>query len=273
MPKKPTNPLDVALAQIVESRTRAMHARFRPVDPSLERPREVSARFISDVAGALEGPLGRTRLVSSRREVQVARGDLTFAYSFQSSSENTAGATIVLLPHAGVKSQTLRLWRRGKPWARVFGLEASLERADDGLFVGGMLGNFFWPRRYIALEIVDPTDREKLLKQVVEDIRGVDARLQCDLQDRASFFDYATRDDTDIECMADNACEYIAAHWGLDAVQQYIVRMLRGIPNGEDLVRNALTQLSADPDTREPSGWRLKGAVLFSLAHNLGPPF
>ncbi len=249
-----------------------MHARFRPVDPSLERPREVCAQFFSDVAAVLDGSLGKTRLLSSRREIQVSRGDLTYAYSFQSSSENSAGATIIVLPHADVKSQTLRVWRRGKPWARVYGHETSFKRADDGLFVDGMLGNFFWPRRYIALEIVDPADREKLLTRVVNDIRSIDARLQRDLQDRASFFDYATRDETDIECMADNACEYIAAHWGLDAVQQYIVRMVGRMPNGEDLFWNALTRLSADPATREPIGWRLKGAVLFSLAHNLRPP-
>jgi len=248
-----------------------MHARFRPVDPSLERPREVSAKFVAAVAEVLTNLPGDCRLISSRREVQVARGDLTYAYSFQSSSENVAGATIVLLPHAGVKSQTLRQWRRGKPWARAFGRETPLKRADDGLFVGGMLGNFFWPRRYIALEVADPANRDRLLKQVVDDIRSVDARLQRDLRDRDTFFDYATREDTDIECMADNACEYIAANWGLDAVGQYIDRMTRSVSNGQELFRRALAQLPNDPDSREPIGWRVRGAALFSLAHDLGP--
>ncbi len=250
-----------------------MGSRFRKADPSLEKPREVASQFVAGVAQALANLPGQTRLIPSRREVQVTRGDLTYAYSFQSSTSNTAGATIVVWPHAGVKSKTVRLWRRGKPWARFFGRETSLKRADDGLFVYGMLGNFFWPRRYITLEIIDPADRDTLLKQVADDIRKVDTRLQSDLKDREAFFDYAMRDDTDIECMTDYACEYIAAHWGLDAVQQYIDALTAKIPNGQEQFRTALSVLSADPRTREPLGWRITGAAQFSLSHKLGPQF
>jgi hypothetical protein len=250
-----------------------MHARFRSVDPSLERPREVAGNFVADVAEALANSADITRLIPSRREIQVKRDDLTYAYYFQSSSNNTAGATVVLLPHAVVRSQTLRLWRRGRPWARAFGRETSIKRPDDGLFVGGMLGNFFWPRRYIALEIVDPADREGLLKHIVEEIRGVDARLQPNLRNFDAFLAYATREDTDIECMADNACEYIAAHWGIDAVGQYVSALANSIPNGQDQFRKAFTILSADPNTGERIIWRVKYAVLFLLTHNLAPKF
>jgi hypothetical protein len=258
-----------AVRQHASAQMRAAQARFRPVDPSLEKPRDVTTWFVQSVAMSLSESLGPTKLVASRREVQVKRGDQTFCYRFQPSMNNTAGATIVLWPHAAVHSHTLRLWRRGKPWARTYGRSYSTVRTDDGCFVGAMLGNFFSPRRYISLEIVDPADRPALLKQVTEDCCTIDARLRRDLDGPETFFAYATRADTDIECAGDDACEYIAATLGIEAVRQYARAATMAIPDGDSVFRQHFAEVCANADTRASVGVRIDGIVRFFLAHKL----
>jgi hypothetical protein len=269
--KKEASPdlVQEAILQHASAQMRAARARFRPVDPSLEKPGDATTSFVQSVATSLSESLGPTKFVASRREVQIKRGDLTFCYPFMASANNTAGATIVLSPHAAVHSHALRLWRRGKPWARADARSYSMVRPDDGCFVGAMLGNFFWPRRYISLEIVDPADRPALLRQVTEDCCSIDARLRCDLNGPEAFFAYATREGTDIECPRNYACEYIAATLGIEAVRQYAGDVLGTVPDGKSVFRHHSAEVRSNANTRATVGFRIDGIVRFFLAHEL----
>jgi hypothetical protein len=264
---EPRDTLTAALAQTVESRLRASQLRFRATDPNLEKPKDVTEQFVRDAALRMQDAGQPSKLVTSRREIQITRGDLTFFISFQSSHNNTAGATIVLWPHMGVRSKALRFWRRDKPWATTYGFDTDLRRSDDGMFIGAMLGNFFWPRQYVALELIDPKNREPLLRQTLSQHIDVETRLRDALRDRESFLTYASSPKSDIECMSDNACEYVAATWGLSTVQDYVRRLLNAHELDPRAFANLMSEARRDPKTLKYLS--IHGAVRFFLAHDL----
>jgi hypothetical protein len=264
----PSDPFLEAVHDIADAQIRAAQVRFRPADPSAEKPSEVTKEFVERFAVALGDALGPTRLVASRREVLVERGDLSFFCRFQASTNNTAGATIVLWPHAGVQSASLKRWRRDKPWPVNHGKSHRAARPNDGVFIQAMLGNFFVPPRYIALELVEADKRQELLEGLVADCRAVDSRLQRDLDSREAFIAYASRADSELECSGDAACEYIAASWGMDAVKNYARRALTDAQVRATFDEH-LAEVSRNPDTRARPSFRLDRIARFFFAHRM----
>ena len=265
--KKPS-PLDVALSEVVRIRIAATGKRFSPTDPTLEKPKQVVEEFVAEFVVYLIARLGAGKFVKSRRAISISRGDLSFEYYFKSSSDNLAGVSIVLWPHAQVSSADLRRWRDDRlPHPGRSEFAKKWWQKNPGVLMYGMLGNFLVPHEYVSLELVDAQSRAAVRVSVTELILAIDRQIQFAISSLDNFVDYASAPVADIVCLGENACEYIAAQWGIEKVPVYVRRVVELNEGGLVRLEEYIASLRENAETNLPMN-QLAGCAKFIVNNN-----
>lgn len=272
-PEKPErNTVQHAVDHIADMQQRAAKVRFRPADPLLEKPSEVTRQFVVDFGKQVELALGPGKLVVSRREVQFKHGDLTFCYSFSAASQNAAGVNVVVYPEASVASRNLQVWRRGKPWSLMAGRMDDWQRPrqDTGVFLRGMLGNFFEPKTFLSVDLLTPANRARAVDEMVARYGEVDRRLKAWLAGQDAFISFVLSPRNEVLCWARDACEYICSTWGPVALGDFAHRLLSSIPGGYALFQRHYQAVRANPRTADVEP-QISDISRFFAAHDLSP--
>lgn len=131
-----------------------------------EKPRDVILNPCEMIATKLEAD-GFT-FQRSGPKLKRSNSDLTFEIYFQSDRHNAAGQRAAVWIHGGVRSATLKNWRRAHPmpWGGWDG-------PDAGLVTGGQIGNLAAEPTWLEWDFADKSRRAHEIADAVNAIRRI----------------------------------------------------------------------------------------------------
>jgi hypothetical protein len=157
MPKSLTT-LDSHTADVVETRRKTQEARFKPVPIGAERVDDVLRQAVDYLSSHL-APLG-FKAAPSKLAFSRKSGDVTHVIALQADASNLSGVSVEVSADARVKSASHKRWtgEHGTKYSREY-----LWIQQLGYLSGG--------HDYYKWQLVDPTQREKELADLLSRIR------------------------------------------------------------------------------------------------------